>query len=295
MSNHFRNTASDEPLEPISTPEETPVASPKKKKKRWKKLLINGLAVLFGGTLITLLAFAGKEQSAETCWKVEVEIEPIEGKFFIAERDIMALVNTKNDSVVGKKVKAIPIQKIHDRIASNPCVAAADVFTTVDGRVVVKVKQREPIARVFNADGSSFYIDKSGFMMPVTAGSAMKLPVFVGEINEPVIQQSLLEKKENASWARKSLLDDMYFLTLHLNESEFAKALVDHIYVDGSRNLILIPRVGDHKIYLGNANQLEEKFKKLQTFYASALNTHDLNAFHSIHLEYRGQVVCERK
>jgi cell division protein FtsQ len=295
VSNHFRNTASYEPLEPIVTPEAPPTPSPKRKRKRWKKLMINGIAVLFGGALITLLAFAGKEQNAETCWKVEVEIEPVDGKYFLDQKDILALVNTKNDSVIGKKVKSIQIEKIHQRVSSNPSVANADVFTTVDGRVVVKIKQRQPIARVFNQDGSSFYIDKSGFVMPVRSGAAMKLPVFVGNIDETIIKESLLEKKNNASWARKSMLDDMYYLTLHITESEFAQALIDHIYVDGSRNLILIPRVGDHKIYLGNATQLEEKFKKLQTFYASTLNTHDLNAFHSIHLEYRGQVVCERK
>lgn len=264
-------------------------------KRRRRRILVNALAVLLGGGLIALLGFAGTKQAAVTCWKLEVKVEPAEGHFFVTEKTVEELAQPENAPVVGKRVKEINIDDIHRRIMKNPAVASAEVFTTVDGRCVVNVRQRQPIARFFNEDGKSYFIDKDGFMVPAEGGIPVKLPVFVGAIREKQMTESVLEKRKNEEWARQSLLDDMYFLTVHIRKSEFLMALIDHIYIDGSRNVQLIPRVGDHRIFIGSVNDLNEKFKKLQTFYASALQTHDLNRFSTIHLEYRGQVVCEKK
>lgn len=260
-----------------------------------RRRLVRIAALILVGGLITFIGLAGSKQAKVTCWKLEVQIIPIEDKFFVEQTAVEKLIEANGNSVVGKQVSDINIAGIHERIMKNPAVASAEVYTTVDGRCVVKVKQRQPVARFFNEDGASFYIDSEGFMMPADKPMALKIPVFVGNIHEKFIRESLIQKREDKKWAKESLLDDMYFLTLHIEKSEFLKALVDHIYIDGSRNVQLIPRVGDHKIYLGGVTNLNEKFKKLQTFYASALQTHDLNQFSTIHLEYRGQVVCEKK
>lgn len=260
-----------------------------------RRRLVRVTALILVGGLIALIGVAGSKQSKITCWKLEVEVIPLDDKFFVEQTSIEKLIEANGNSVVGKQVNDINIAGIHERIMKNPAVASAEVYTTVDGRCVVRVKQRQPIARFFNEDGVSYYIDAEGFMIPVDKPIALKIPIFLGSINERFIRDSLLQKRENKKWAKESLLDDMYFLSLHIQKSEFLEALVDHIYIDGSRNVQLIPRVGDHKIYLGGVTNLNEKFKKLQTFYASALQTHDLNQFSTIHLEYRGQVVCEKK
>ncbi len=273
---------------------ESPVALPRKK-KRWKKwfLRVSIVTLLLG--VLSLFVFAGHQQKASKVWKVDIEVREMDGLFFITSQEISSLLQSKGDSLIGKSIQDLNMDALHAKLSGHPCVKMAQVYTTVDGRCVVKVDQRRPVARVFNEDGTSFFIDEDGWMMPYTGAATMNLPLFVGNIKEKLEQTSILELRKNHQWAYRSLADDIYFLALHIRNDEFLSAQIDHIFIDASRNVQLIPRVGDHRIYLGNVEGLDVKFKKLLAFYASAMKTHDLNQYKSIHLEYEGQVVCERK
>ena len=39
---------------------------------------------------------------------------------------------------------------------------------TIDGGLKVDVKQRNPIIRIINADGDSYYLDDEGKLMPLS-------------------------------------------------------------------------------------------------------------------------------
>jgi cell division protein FtsQ len=294
VNNRFKTY--DEPENIGFTPDETPVSpAPKKKKGKGKRILVYSILGILAVGVVSLIVFAGNQQKAEKCWKVEIEIQDQGGKFFIDNATVLSLIQSKNDSLIGKQLTQINIQKLHDKLSAHPSVKSADVFTTVDGRCVVKIQQRQPIARVFNQDGSSMYIDIDGFTMPVTPGYAMKLPVFTGNIQEKLLNKSIEEARKDEQWAFKSMLDDIYYFTMHIRKDEFLLAQVEHVFIDAARNVQIIPRVGEHRIFIGDVNDLDMKFKKLKTFYANTLQTRDLNMYSSIHLEYEGQVVCERK
>ncbi|MFZ4785407.1 MAG: cell division protein FtsQ/DivIB [Flavobacteriales bacterium] len=293
MSNQFKTY--DEPEETPVSPVSEPVAPVKKKKGKAKRVLIYSLGVLVLVGIVAIFFLAGEKQQSEHCWKVEVEIADQNGRYFITPAEVLALVQTKKDSLVGKSISAIKVDVLREKIMKNPSVKNADVYTTVDGRVMIHIDQRLPIARVINQDGSSLYIDQEGFTMPVTGGYAIKLPVFTGIIQEKTISGSILEARQNSDWAYRSMLDDIYFFTQHIRKDEFLMAQVEHVYIDHSRTVQIIPRVGNHRIYIGDVNHLDKKFKKLKTFYANTLQTRDLNIYESIHLEFEGQVVCERK
>lgn len=295
MSNYFRNTenpenSSIEPERPKNT-----LVSEERKKKRKRRMVRNAVAIIGGLAVLVILVVAGMNQKAENCWKLEVKIEPSNGQYFVSEAQIVKLVQPQGDELVGKPIKSIPIDKIHHLIAENPCVKEAQVFTTVDGRCVIKISQRSPIARFFNSDGSSFFIDKDGFVFPSNGANPLKLPLFVGNLDEKMMKTSINEKIKEKDWTKKTMLDEMYSLSKFILQDPFLTAQVEHIFIDAKRNLVLVPRVGDHEIYIGDVSHLPMKFKKLKTFYASVGATHDLNKFKSIHLEYEGQVVCERK
>lgn len=268
---------------------------PSRKKKRWKIWLFRSTIFLGVIAVLSVFIFAGNQQKATTIWKLDIEVKPVDGLFFITPTEVKGLIQTKGDSLVGKKVANVDMESLHTKLSKHPCVRSAEVYATVDGRCVIKVEQRQPLARVFNQDGTSFFIDLEGWFMPYTGNATMNLPLFVGNIQEKIEGNSILELRENEKWAFQSLADDIYFLAYHIQKDEFLSAQVDHVYIDPSRNVQLIPRVGDHRIYLGEVKNLEKKFKKLMAFYASALQTHDLNNYKSIHLEYEGQVVCEKK
>ena len=57
----------------------------------------------------------------------------------------------------------------------------------------------------------------------------------------------------------------------------------------------LIPRVGNHTIVFGDANQIESKFEKLIVFYNKGLSNTGWNEYSVINLKYEGQVVCTKR
>lgn len=265
------------------------------RRKRWRMIAINSMAMVGAVAIFTLLGFAGKKQSDATCWKLDVTVLGDEAKKYIDETIITKIAETATDKIVGKKVNEIDIAAIHKKLAENSSVKEAHVFTTVDGRCVIEVKQRTPIARILNADGTSFYLDKDGFTMALSSHYTAKVPVFTGVINEKMSQESILNYAPDSDYLKSTLLDDIYVLTNFISGNEFWKAQVEHVRISAQKEFEIIPRVGNHLIAIGDATNLEEKFRKLMAFYANTIHTRDLNAFSSINVEYDGQVVCVKR
>jgi cell division protein FtsQ len=266
-----------------------------RRRKRMRLLAINALAFAGAAVLFVLLGFVGKKQHDAVCWKLDVQVEATDDRKYIDEALITKIANSATDKIVGKPVNEIDITAIHNKLAENSSVREAHVYTTVDGRCVIKVLQRTPVARIFTEQGESFYLDKDGFTMALSEHYSAKVPVFTGHINERMTETSILDYGDDVAFNESTLLDDIYRLTGFINKHEFWSAMVEHVYVNADGEFEIIPRVGNHHIRIGNAENLEEKFRKLMAFYANTLHTRDLNVYSTINVKYEGQVVCVKR
>jgi cell division protein FtsQ len=266
-----------------------------KRRKRWRSLAINSLVGLVVVLIFTLMGFAGKKQSDAVCWKLEVSVLGNSEQKFIDEAYITRLAEAATDEIVGKKITDVDIAAIHKKLSENSSIKKAHVFTTVDGKCVIQVKQRTPIARIMNADGTSFYLAKDGFTMALSNHYTAKVPVFTGVLSEKMREKSILDYPADDAFLKATMLDDIYSLTKFISKNEFWKAQVEHIRVNARHEFEIIPRVGNHLISIGDISNLDEKFKKLMAFYANTIHTRDLNQYSSINVEYDGQVVCVKR
>jgi cell division protein FtsQ len=266
-----------------------------RRRKRMRLLAINALAFAGAAVLFVLLGFVGKKQHDAVCWKLDVQVETTDDRKYIDEALITKIANSATDKIVGKPVNEIDITSIHNKLAENSSVREAHVYTTVDGRCVIKVLQRTPVARIFTEQGDSFYLDKDGFTMALSDHYSAKVPVFTGHISERMTDTSILDHGDDAAFNESTLLDDIYRLTAFISKNEFWSAMVEHVYVNAEGEFEIIPRVGNHHIRIGNAENLEEKFRKLMAFYANTLHTRDLNVYSTINVKYDGQVVCVKR
>ncbi len=257
--------------------------------------LINSAAITGAIIIFTLLGFVGKKQHDALCWKLDVEVESVGEKKYIDEATVTSMATSSTDQIVGKKLNEIDIAAIHKKLAGNSSIREAHVYTTVDGRCVIRVQQRTPIARIFTSEGNSFYLDKDGFTMALSDDYTAKVPVFTGVINEKMSQVSILDRQDDEAFLESTLLDDIYRFTKFISENPFWKAQVEHVYINSEREFEIIPRVGNHRIKIGAPVDLEEKFRKLMAFYANTIHTQDLNVYSVINVEYEGQVVCARR
>ncbi|MDZ4824472.1 MAG: hypothetical protein SH856_13515 [Flavobacteriales bacterium] len=262
-----------------------------RRKKRWKVLAINFIAVGGALALFVLLGFVNKKQNDTICWKLDVEVEKNAEENFISEATIRVQIIALGDSIVGTPVSQVKINKIHVALVRNPSIRKANVFITVDGRCVVKVTQLIPIARILNNDGSSFYIDKEGYTMPLSPLFTAHVPVFTGHISEKM-QRGSISQNASSAFIKNSLLDDIYAFTRFIQANAFLQAQVEHVHINAQKKFEVIPRVGNHRIIFGNVDELETKYKKLMAFYAHELPQRNINPYTAINLEYEDQVVC---
>lgn len=265
------------------------------RRKRIRLILINTVAVAGALVIFTLLGFVGKKQKDSICWKLDVRIEADSNRRFIDESLVTRIANSATDKIVGKPLKDVDIAAVHRKLMENSSIREAHVYTTVDGRCIIRVLQRTPIARVFTADGSSYYIDKDGFTMALSDDYTARVPVFTGQIHDRMQAESVADMMKNPDFAQKSLLDDIYYFTLYICGNQFWKSMVEHVHINAEGDFEIIPRVGNQRLMIGKAENLDVKFRKLMAFYANTLHSRDLNVYSAINVEYEGQVVCVKR
>jgi cell division protein FtsQ len=70
---------------------------------------------------------------------------------------------------------------------------------------------------------------------------------------------------------------------------------VEQINVTDEGDLELVPRVGDHILFLGKPVRIEEKLNRIRTFYTKGLSRVGWNKYSRISVEFENQVICKRK
>lgn len=94
---------------------------------------------------------------------------------------------------------------------------------------------------------------------------------------------------------RDFAVKELYTLGVFLQAHPLWDAQIEQINVTQAKELELVPRVGEHIIFLGKPGNYEEKFEKLKTFYEKGLNQVGWNKYSRISLEFNNQIICTKK
>ncbi|MEP7170570.1 MAG: hypothetical protein ABI855_14465, partial [Bacteroidota bacterium] len=109
-------------------------------KINWKQLGFVSGWIICVSTLFVTLGFVGKEKSNIRCKGVDINISDENGNEFITKNDVLDLLNSKGKQPVGKAMNDINIGLLEKLINSNPFVANAEVFSTIDGEVNIDIR-----------------------------------------------------------------------------------------------------------------------------------------------------------
>src|SRR5436190_5423859 len=227
-----------------------------------KKLLrVSAISILIAAFLLSA-GLVKSHQKDVTCKSVNITIDESEGNFFVEQNDIMNAIHDKWGVLVGKRIDAINMNVLETMIQNNPFILRAEVFSTIDGEVNIDVKQREPVLRIINSENQSFYIDKKGMYMPVSDKFASYVPVATGNIPDRYVSGSVIKNpNEIKSGAyNKTLPEQLFELAMFTRSDELWGAQFVQYYVNENGDIELIPRVGNHRIILGDTQNIKEKF-----------------------------------
>ena len=241
-----------------------------------KNILIFSFAVLAVAYIIaSIYFFRGDNKEITECKEIEVIVSDSIEKNFLKEKDIVAYLKRSNMYPLNKKSNEINIQDIENALLKNEIIETAEVIQTISGKIKIVISQKIPILRVFSS-GGSYYIDKTGNIMPSALGQAIYVPVASGNIDK--------------SFAASEL----YGFALFLQKDGFWNDQIEQIYVRSKEDIEIIPRVGSHRILIGSLDNYEKKLENLRRFYEQVIPKVGWEKYSIINLKYRDQIVCTK-
>lgn len=260
--------------------------------KLLKNIYIEILIIIY---LSLALVFVEMRRHSIICKGLSVDIASIPAHFFINKADVAQIISDKGFKIKGTNIDKINILKIEKEITLNPSVETTEVHREINGILFVEVKQRNPIARIFNTHNESYYIDEKGAMMPISNKYSVRVLVANGAIKESYALNYTRNILKLQYQNRPETLKDIYILTSYIHHNEFLKSLIEQIYVNEDNNYVLIPKFGPPTIVLGSIEDYEEKCRKLWIIYKTALPYDKWDSYSQIDLQYKNQVVCKKK
>jgi cell division protein FtsQ len=254
------------------------------KRINWKSLFKSLAWVLSLAGLVVLMSFVeGKKQSVK-CSNVKILIPGADN--FIEREEIDAILRQSQGELIGRKLETINLDDIEDKIKANPYIAYAKVYSDMDGVIHIEISQREPLLRIINAANQDFYVDKNGMKMPVSANFTADVLVANGNITEGF--------SGKLDTLNSKLAADLYSTALFIKRDTLWDAQIEQLFVNDRKDIELIPRVGNQRIILGDADSLEVKMRNLMAFYKQAMPKVGWDAYKTISIKFTNQIVCER-
>lgn len=262
------------------------------KLKRYLRPVGIALAVL---GVVLALGFVERTADRAPIADLQVTVDAVEGIHFIDEKAVRREILDQGIAVLGSHTGDVDVTAIEERLRSIPCVAKAEVYHTMDGVLHARVQQRIPIVRIFNQDGTSFYLDQEGWTMPTSTSYTARVPVVTGALQEPGAKHGVHSVFASDSIKNAFRSDDIHRLATFINADPLWKALIDQVVVTAEGEFELIPRVGAQRVLIGDGSALQQRFEKLRVFYAQGIPKADWRRYARIDLRFADQVVCTKR
>lgn len=234
---------------------------------------INIRLLLIFGLVVFLFAFSTRRNEQRKLAKSLVEFVGEEQLFVTHETVNKLLIENKKDASAIRKV-ALDLNNLETVINQHDMVEKSQVYVSVDGVLKAVVKQKTPIARVFQAN-ESYYIDYEGTKMPLSDIHTARVPIISG-LNS---QDEMLQ-----------LID----LFRYVYDNDFLKKNIIGIQILSNGQLKMKNRNFDYEIDFGKSLAFEEKFKNYEAFFYKAIQDSSIHQYKKIDLKYSQQVVCTK-
>jgi len=263
-----------------------------------KKILYIAFWSILAIGLVILLGFSSKWHKNTICERYDIIIEYNDADTFLRIGNIEKEIMISGDSIIGKTLNDIQTNNIEEYLKNDPYIKNADVFSTVEGNIRIKVVQRMPLVRVINKNNSAYYIDMEGNLMPLSKKATSRVIVANGNIRDKYSATKSIsinsEGKPESNSVTANLMN-IFYLATYINEDIFLKTMIDQIYIKNNDEIELIPKVGNQLIEFGTIDDLELKFEKLKALYKDGFKKTGWSQYKTINLKYKNQVVCSKK
>lgn len=238
------------------------------KKINWDNIRV----VLIIGVVIFLFSFSSQRNENRKLTSAKVEF--VDNEEFITHDKVNKLLIQNFNSVGSIRKDKLDLHSVEKRLDSEPMIDKAEVYATVDGKLIAIIKQKEPIARVYEG-GRSYYLDYKGGEMPLSDNLTARVPIVTGAIES-------VDKKQ------------LWKVLKYIYDDDFLKKNIIGIEVRGQDGLKMMVRNYNYSILFGRLQNVEKKFNNYKAFFQNAVKDTLIENYKTINLKFTQQVVCTK-
>ncbi len=254
-----------------------------------KQLNYNKILWTAGLFILAIIVIAAvKRKSGAEIVEIVADIQPMSNGFnLIRQAEVEDILHKGfGFTLRGVHFDELDINRIERVLEADPFIQEAEAFVDGGNNLQLEIVQREPVIRIIDAQNANYYLDKEGIKMPLSKHFTARVLVATGNI--PPYSPDFLKRK-------KYLLKDIYDLGIKIAENDFLNPLVEQLFVNKEGDMILVPKVGNQKILIGNIENLEDKLYRLEQFYKKALPFEGWDKYSLINLKYKNQIICKKR
>jgi cell division protein FtsQ len=243
----------------------------------WKRSVIIAIDALIAVYLVLAVTmFNHPDEKATVCSEVKIDIAQGSGDGFLDPAQVKRLLERRHLYPLGQPMQFVSTRQVEETLKQSPFVDSVECYKTQSGHVCIKLSQHYPVLHVMAANGERYYIDEQGRILPQTLLTS-NLIVATGAISRKYASQVLLP-------IANMLCGDKFW------QDQIVQL---NVLADGT--LELVPRVGDHIVYLGAATDIPQKLDRLRKFYKYGLSQAGWNRYERISVEFGNQIICKRR
>jgi cell division protein FtsQ len=255
--------------------------------------LLMKIATICTGIAIFLAPFFIRMGSSEAvCEGVVITIADSSKHSFISDDDIMNVLRATGIRVTGEKITEIPLTRLEEKVKEFKELKVAEVYMSEDRKLHVYANQREPVLRVVASYGGDFFIDNEGVIMRRHNLYTPNLHILEADmvfIPDQMTGMNIYDSEKTINLAKA------FELINYIRGNSFWNQMIDQLIMTRDGSVTLVPHVGNHIVRLGQADNYEEKLNNLLVFYREAMPQAGWDRYRVVNIEYKGQVVCQRR
>lgn len=243
----------------------------------WKTVAIISLSIFLGCYLLLAATVFNKSSKLNVpCKEVHITVEKgiIDG--YLTPEEVKKMIEADNLNPVGKTIDQINTRAIEDNLSAKELIESAECYKAHNGNICIKVKERIPVVRVMAQNGDDYYVDNNGNQMS-KPDYVCNLMIATGHIDR--------------IYAKKVLAP----LGNLIMSNAFWRNQIEQLNILDDGTVEMVPRVGDHILYLGKPVGVTRKLERLRKFYVYGLNKAGWNKYSRISVELNNQIICKKR
>ena len=242
------------------------------------KLFFKILAIiLLVGYLVASVVLWGNKSDDVVCERFYISVCDSAECDLITSEKLYHYLRRNHLLPEGKRCGDIDPAAIERSVRSIDLLGRVECYYESNGDVYLLVDQRRPVMRVMPGEGDTYYLDKNGERIAVDTMYVEDVPIVMGNVYDKLLSPMLIPLVE--------------YIVSH----EFWSHQITQIYITQQHEVMLSPRVGNHKILLGSLDNYQQKLQSVLEMYRQVMPKVGWNAYDTISVKYKNQVVCTRR